>query len=136
MGSYREYLIDSQTNWQEVQNQIAAALPQVQNPVNDVKVPTLTDLSGGFATGIGTWGNTYGIPPAPPESINTVEAYQEPPPSPVRVPERDVVSLAQENVSAETITNLLLIVAVDETSQKFHQHHHLILMMMMMMMMM
>jgi hypothetical protein len=107
MGSYDEYLIDSRTNWQEVQNQIAAALPQVQNPVNDVKVPTLTDLSGGFATGIGTYGNTYGIPPAPPEPINTIEAYQEPPPAPVKVPERDVVSLAQESISAETITNLL-----------------------------
>jgi hypothetical protein len=46
-------------------------------------------------------------PPAPPEPINTIKTYQERPPSPVRVPERDVVSLAQETVSAETITNLL-----------------------------
>jgi hypothetical protein len=46
-------------------------------------------------------------PPAPPEPINTIQTYQPQPPSPVRVPERDVVSLAQETVSAETITNLL-----------------------------
>jgi hypothetical protein len=49
--------------------------------------------------------------PTPPDtgSISSEPVVQLPPPPPqmVRVPERDVVSLAQETVSAETITNLL-----------------------------
>jgi hypothetical protein len=48
-------------------------------------------------------------PPPDTNYSNSEPVVQLPPPPPqmVRVPERDVVSLAQETVSAETITNLL-----------------------------
>lgn len=49
-------------------------------------------------------------PPPPSDPVGTSEpivTLPPPPPQMVRVPERDVVNLAQETVSAETITNLL-----------------------------
>lgn len=127
MGSYGEYLMDRPvgtpvsynpqnipgTNWQQVQNEIAALLPQVtprtDKPV-DVKVPTLTELSGGMVVGQGTYGGTYGIVPAasaPPISVDRQFTTYEEPSMPVKTPERDVVSLVSNPVDAETIQNLL-----------------------------
>ena len=66
MASKRERDIDKATNWQQVQDEIAIALSQVKNVVNpNVKVPTLTQLSGGLVTGQGTYGGSSGyVPPA------------------------------------------------------------------------
>lgn len=111
MSRYGEYLIDKKTDWQQVQNEVAKSLAGVQNPVNEVRVPTLTQLSGGLVQGQGTYGGTYGVevvpaPEAPPVVIDTQLSYVEPS-MPVKTPERDVVSLVSEPVDAETIQNLL-----------------------------
>lgn len=114
MSRYGEYLIDKKTDWQQVQNEIAKALPQVtprQDKPVDVKVPTLTELSGGTVVGQGTYGGTYGAevvpaPEPPPAPIDIQSSYIEPS-MPVKTPERDVVSLVSEQVDSETIQNLL-----------------------------
>jgi hypothetical protein len=61
-----------------------------------------------FAPGI-KQEKTNNPPPPDTGSISSEPVVQLPPPPPqmVRVPERDVVSLAQETISAETIVNLL-----------------------------
>lgn len=111
MSRYSEYLIDKDVDWQKVQNEVAKSLAGVQNPVNEVRVPTLTQLSGGLVQGQGTYGGTYGVevvpaPEPPPVVIDTQLSYVEPS-MPVKTPERDVVSLVSEPVDAETIQNLL-----------------------------
>jgi len=75
MASYREYLIDKATNWQQVQNEVAKSLAGVQNVVNpNVAVPTLTQLSGGLVQGQGTYGGT--VPGSTPVVTTTPDPYE------------------------------------------------------------
>lgn len=110
MGSARERAIDRKTDWQKVQTEIAKTLNQVKNVVNpNVKVPTLTQLSGGEVKGTGLYGNQSGFikfsattttPSAPPIS-------SQPASPPVKTPSRDVVNLVEPPIDAATIQNLL-----------------------------
>lgn len=110
MASYEEYKINKKTDWQDVQTQVAKALNQVKNVVNpNVPVPTLTQLSGGEVKGKGLYGEQTGFIQFSAKVSNTPiqEPIQAAAPAPVKTPSRDVVSLVQPSIDAETITNLL-----------------------------
>jgi hypothetical protein len=88
--------------------QQAATASRTPIPTTPIIRKTISTNKGG--------GNPLILEKKDPEPIITVESnttsepiFELPPPPPqmVRVPERDVVSLAQETISAETITNLL-----------------------------
>jgi hypothetical protein len=91
--------------------QVQQAITQNKTLAARQKAGTTVLFSGTnfkFAPGI-KQEKTDNPPPPDTGSISSEPVVQLPPPPPqmVRVPERDVVSLAQETVSAETITNLL-----------------------------
>jgi hypothetical protein len=91
--------------------QVQQAIAQNKTLAARQKAGTTVLFSGTnfkFAPGI-KQEKTNNPPPPDTGSISSEPVVQLPPPPPqmVRVPERDVVSLAQETISAETIVNLL-----------------------------
>lgn len=77
MASYREYLLDKKTDWQKVQSEVAKSLAGVQNVVNpNVKVPTLTELSGGLVQGQGTFGGQTGVPTVTSSTDNSLNWFE------------------------------------------------------------
>ena len=103
--------LSAQLKQQVTTKQVQQAITQNKTLAARQKAGTTVLFSGTnfkFAPGI-KQEKTNNPPPPDTGSISSEPVVQLPPPPPqmVRVPERDVVSLAQETVSAETITNLL-----------------------------
>jgi len=103
--------LSAQLERQVTTKQVQQAITQNKTLAARQKAGTTVLFSGTnfkFAPGI-KQEKTNNPPPPDTGSISSEPVVQLPPPPPqmVRVPERDVVSLAQETVSAETITNLL-----------------------------
>ena len=103
--------LSAQLKQQVTTKQVQQAITQNKTLAARQKEGTTVLFSGTnfkFAPGI-KQEKTDNPPPPDTGSISSEPVVQLPPPPPqmVRVPERDVVSLAQETVSAETITNLL-----------------------------
>ena len=103
--------LSAQLKQQITTKQVQQAITQNKTLAARQKAGTTVLFSGTnfkFAPGI-KQEKTNNPPPPDTGSISSEPVVQLPPPPPqmVRVPERDVVSLAQETVSAETITNLL-----------------------------
>jgi hypothetical protein len=110
MATFREYQINKKTNWQDVQTQVAKALNQVKDVANpNVKVPTLTQLSGGEVKGTGLYGNQSGFIKfsATTTTPSTPSVSNQPASAPVKTPSRDVVNLVEPPIDAATIQNLL-----------------------------
>jgi hypothetical protein len=101
MGSYREYQIDSATNWFQVAEQVAQSLNQVQNPVREVEAPSAFVLSGGdpkYAVNINSSTVT---------SLSETIVYSNESTS-IRIPDKDnVLALTTNNVDEATITALV-----------------------------
>ena len=104
MASFRERQIERTTNWAVVQNEVAKALSQVQNPVRDVPVPSIEQLSGGEKK---TTDYYPGVKLSATVSIPEPPAPQPTQSIPVKVPSRDVVNLVDPGIDAATIQNLL-----------------------------
>ena len=105
--------LSAQLKQQVTTKQVQQAITQNKTLAARQKAGTTVLFSGTnfkFNSGIVQQQQASNNPPPPDTNYSNSEpVVQLPPPPPqmVRVPERDVVSLAQETVSAETITNLL-----------------------------
>jgi len=102
--------LSAQLKQQVTTKQVQQAITQNKTLAARQKAGTTVLFSGtNFKFNSGIVQQQQSGPPPDTGSSNSEPVIQLPPPPPqmVRVPERDVVSLAQETVSAETITNLL-----------------------------
>jgi len=102
--------LTAQLNQQVTTKQVQQAISQNKTLAARQKAGSTVFFSGTtFKFNSGIIQQQLSPPPPDTNYSNSEPVVQLPPPPPqmVRVPERDVVSLAQETVSAETITNLL-----------------------------
>ena len=103
MGSWREEQINRDTNWFDVQAQIATSLSQVKNPVNNVPVPTVEQLSGDP-----DYSSKYAVKMnATTVSLESTEIVSNPTTS-IKSPDKDnVIALNNNNIDEATITALV-----------------------------
>ena len=103
MGSWREEQINRDTNWFDVQAQIATSLSQVKNPVNNVPVPTVEQLSGDP-----DYSSKYAVKMnATTVSLESTEIVSNPTTS-IKIPDKDnVLALTTNNIDEATITALV-----------------------------
>ena len=103
MGSWREEQINRDTNWFDVQAQIATSLSQVKNPVNNVLVPTVEQLSGDP-----DYSSKYAVKmSATTVSLESTEIVSNPTTS-IKIPDKDnVIALNNNNIDEATITALV-----------------------------
>lgn len=103
MGSWREEQINRDTNWFDVQAQIATSLSQVKNPVNNVPVPTVEQLSGDP-----DYSSKYAVKMnATTVSLESTEIVSNPTTS-IKIPDKDnVIALNNNNIDEATITALV-----------------------------
>ena len=103
MSRWREEQINRSTNWFNVQAQVATALSQVKNPVNDVPVPSVELLSGdpNYSSKYAVKMNATTI------SLESTEIISDSTTS-IKIPDKDnVISLNNNNIDEATITALL-----------------------------
>ena len=103
MGSWREERINRDNNWFDVQAQISTSLSQVKNPVNNVPVPTVEQLSGDP-----DYSSKYAVKmSATTVSLESTEIVSNPTTS-IKIPDKDnVIALNNNNIDEATITALV-----------------------------
>lgn len=103
MSRLRESQIEARTNYFAVQAEVAKALSQVKNPVRDVPVPTVEQLSGdpNYSAKYAVKMNATTV------SLESTQIVSNPTTS-IKIPDKDnVIALNNNNIDEATITALV-----------------------------